>query len=47
MDIEGYEIDVISKGTDIVKDADIISIELHNAIVDGANPSFIRALRQS
>lgn len=31
MDIEGYEIDVISKDTDIVKDADIIAIELHNA----------------
>jgi FkbM family methyltransferase len=31
MDIEGYETDVISKDIDIVKDADTISIELHNA----------------
>jgi FkbM family methyltransferase len=31
MDIEGYEIDVISKDIDIVKDADIIAIELHDA----------------
>jgi hypothetical protein len=30
MDIEGYEIDVISRDTDIVKNADIIAIELHN-----------------
>jgi hypothetical protein len=31
MDIEGYEVDVLSKSIDMIRQADVITIELHNS----------------